>query len=111
METLEVRKLYGVDASKETAFDLSRVDPPPHHHPAKQRWFSLLLPARLSRETVSKLLTSGCFYQDCDVRLPAFCENLPAFPQIAGRERPVLCRSRTASRRAGSRASKYSCCA
>src|SRR5215467_13441162 len=32
------------------------------------------------------MLRSGGFQQDCDVRLPAFCENLPAFPQIAGRE-------------------------
>src|SRR5262245_22505507 len=32
------------------------------------------------------MLRSGGFQQDCDVRLPAFCENLPAFPKNAGRE-------------------------
>ena len=34
-------------------------------------------------------MRSGGFQQDCDVPLPAFCENLPAFPKNAGRVRPV----------------------
>jgi len=37
----------------------------------------------------SKLLRSSGFQQGCALRLPAFCENFPAFPKLQGRRHNV----------------------